>query len=351
MRMSLLTAAATAALGCTLMAAQAQESDRSGQAPAAEAIQPRSVKTQSFRAPTPSGQSTPEAGTDSGGNKTAATKRADVQPRSTSQRTVRAQHQRVATRHHPRSAQARASRTHRPATTGQAARISSADVQNRSRPRVAQATTAAPRDVGSRTTVTGDRIALTEPVVMSLNAAFTDYIARMNVWTRAPWEFSATVGATVPGWVQVYGVPSEIVAIDPDFAGNEFVVVGDDIVILQPASRRIVATISRTSNTAVAMVYTAPSTTGSAPLPEERVRLTRAQIATIRTVVRDRTCRYERRADFFVGSPMPAAAPVCAFPARVVAAVPEIGDYRYVTRRNAVVVIDPDSDRVVTVLR
>jgi hypothetical protein len=109
--------------------------------------------------------------------------------------------------------------------------------------------------------------------------------------------------------------------------------------------------ISRTSNTAVAMVYAAPSTTGLAPLPEDRVRLTRAQIATIRTVLRDRACRYERSADFFIGSLLPAAAPACAFPARVVAAVPEIGDYRYVTRRGAVVVVDPGNDRVVTVLR
>jgi len=257
--------------------------------------------------------------------------------------------------------QQRALRTRRLTTTGQAtgqatyqatARISSADLPSRPRAQYAQAVTVERGPAGP-----GDRIALTELVVMSLNAAFADYIVRMNVWTRAPWEFSATVGATVPGWVQVYGVPTEIVAIYPEFIGDEFVVVGDDVVVLEPVSRRIVAMISRTSNTAVATVYVPPSTTGSlttglAPLPEERVRLSRAQIVIIRTVLRDRAaCRYERPADFFIGSLMPAAAPVCAFPARVVAAVPDIGDYRYITRRNAVVIVDPGNDRVVTVLR
>ena len=197
---------------------------------------------------------------------------------------------------------------------------------------------------------------LTEPQAARLNAAFAEYIVRMNVWSRPPWEFPATVGATVPRWVQVYGVPTEIVAVYPEFAGNDFVVVGDDVVVMEPASRRIVAMISRNRNAAVVVLAEPPSTTGSsttglAPPPEARVRLTRTQIATIRTDLRDRACRYEQRADFTVGGLMPATAPVCAFPQRVIAAVPDIGDYRYITRRNAVVVVDPGNDRVVTVLR
>ena len=50
-------------------------------------------------------------------------------------------------------------------------------------------------------------------------------------------------------------------------------------------------------------------------------------------------------------SVVPGTAPLCDFPERVIAAVPDIEGYRYVTRRNAVVVVDPDSDRVVSVIR
>jgi hypothetical protein len=223
--------------------------------------------------------------------------------------------------------------------------VSSDTLPGRARPQYAQATTVIPAAPPPAA-----RIVLTEPQVTQLNAAFTGYITRTNVWSRPPWEVAATVSGTVPAWIQVYGMPAEIVAIYPEFAGRQFVVIGDDIVVLDPSTRRIVAMISRVSNTAV--LETPPSTTGVAvDSPDERVRLTRAQIATIRTVLRDRGCRYDRSAGFFIGSVVPTAASICAFPERVVTAVPDISGYRYITRRNAVVVVDPATDRVVTVLR
>jgi hypothetical protein len=48
---------------------------------------------------------------------------------------------------------------------------------------------------------------------------------------------------------------------------------------------------------------------------------------------------------------VPGTAPLCDFPERVIAAVPDIEGYRYITRRNAVVVVDPASERVVSVVR
>ena len=36
------------------------------------------------------------------------------------------------------------------------------------------------------------------PPRTSLSAGFNEYITRMNIWTRPPWEIPATVGATVP---------------------------------------------------------------------------------------------------------------------------------------------------------
>lgn len=340
MRMVLLTAAAAAALASALMAAQAQQGEQ------APTIQPRAVPTETIRRPAPPDQPAAQPTTDSRGNESAATDRPSVQQPSATRRTARTQRQRAVERHRARIAQQRAVRARKPVTTGQAARTSSVVVPSRPSTQYAQATI-----VDRSAARPGDRIVLTEPQITSLNAAFTDYIGRMNVWSRPPWDVPATVGATVPGWIQVYGVPAEIVALYPDFAGEQFVVIGDDIVVIEPVTRRIVAMISRTSNTAV--LETPPSTTGVAVAspPEERVRLTRPQIATIRTVLRDRSCRYERPAGFFIGSLVPSTAPVCAFPERVVAAVPDIADYRYITRRGAVVVVDPADGRVVTVLR
>jgi hypothetical protein len=107
--------------------------------------------------------------------------------------------------------------------------------------------------------------------------------------------------------------------------------------------------LSRTSGAYVAE-RTLSSTTGVAPR-EDRVRLSRAQIVAIRTVLQQRGCRYGRRAAFVIGDLVPGTAPLCDFPERVVAAVPDIEGYRYVLRRNAVVVVDPATDRVVSVVR
>jgi hypothetical protein len=336
-----LPAAIVAALASVLTAAQAQER----QAPASdtaqffspEPLQPRSVPTQSFR-------------------------RQVEQPREVEQASPQPVPKQASQK--PATQRQASRKRNRPVTTGQATprassvtrrassatrRVSSVSRPSRALPQYAQARPA------ERAAVTREAIILpSEPQRASLSAGFDQYITRMNIWTRPPWEFPATVGGIVPGWVQVYGVPSEIVAIYPAFAGSEFLVVGDDVVILEPGSRRIVAMLSRTSGAYVAERVAPPlttvSTTGLAPA-EDRIRLSRGQIATIRTVLRQRECRYARPADFFIGSVVPSTAPFCDFPERVIAAVPDIEGYRFITRRNAVVVIDPADDRVVSVVR
>ena len=323
MRALWLTAVAVAALASVATAAEAQESSHSRQAPGGaaqspppEALQPRPVQTQSFRR--------------------------DAEPDT------------------PQTAQAQSVRK-RSATTGQSTRQATRQV-TRQVTRKATARTSSVRRTSRPLPLyaqarSAERAAVVREVIVSpagpprasLGAGFSAYITRMNIWSRPPWEIPATVGATVPVGIQVYGVPTEIVAIDPAFAGAQFVVVGDDVVILEPDSRRIVAMLSRTSGAYVAERM-APATTGLAP-PEDRVRLNRAEVAAIRTVLRQRECHYPRPADFFVGGPVPGAARLCDFPERVIAAVPDIEGYRFVTRRNAVVVVDPASDRVVSVIR
>lgn len=218
-------------------------------------------------------------------------------------------------------------------------------------------------------------IVLSEAQLARVSYGFDRYITRMNIWSMGPWEFPATVGGVVPSWVNVYGVPAELAVLDPALSGREFIVVGDDVVVLEPVSRRIVAMVSRRTGaglmaraelpppvvvappavverrTVVAPTTTIVETTGAAtPVEEYRIRLTRNQVMTIRSVLRDPACRYDRRSDFFVGDLVPAAAPLCDVPDRVVAVVPDMSGYRYITR-GAAIVVDPDTDRVVSVIR
>ena len=177
MRRLLLTAATAAALASALMAAQAQEA---GAPPSqSNTVEPRSVKTETIRRTDPSGQTSGQtngqasgqAATGSQGNNTATADKQTAKPSSTARRTTRVQRHRVATRHHVRPVQQRASRvrTSSIVTTGPATRrVSNEPLPVGARPRYAEAT------VVERVAVAPDRIVLTEPQVTQLNAAFTD---------------------------------------------------------------------------------------------------------------------------------------------------------------------------------
>jgi len=56
-------------------------------------------------------------------------------------------------------------------------------------------------------------------------------------------EFPLELGAAVPRSVRLYTLPPEIVEIVPEYSGYDYVLVGDDIVIIDPDSHEIVAVI------------------------------------------------------------------------------------------------------------
>jgi uncharacterized protein DUF1236 len=56
-------------------------------------------------------------------------------------------------------------------------------------------------------------------------------------------QFSVTVGAVVPRSVHVEVLPPEIVEIVPEYQGFDYVLVGDEVLIIDPGSLQIVAVI------------------------------------------------------------------------------------------------------------
>jgi len=56
-------------------------------------------------------------------------------------------------------------------------------------------------------------------------------------------QFSVSVGVVIPSSVRIVVLPPEIVEIVPQYAGFDYVVVGDEIVIIDPGSLLIVAVI------------------------------------------------------------------------------------------------------------
>src|SRR4029079_19247576 len=57
-------------------------------------------------------------------------------------------------------------------------------------------------------------------------------------------NFSINVGNVVPRTVHFYPVPVEIVEIYPQWRGYNFILVNDEIIIIEPSSYKIVAVIA-----------------------------------------------------------------------------------------------------------
>jgi hypothetical protein len=174
---------------------------------------------------------------------------------------------------------------------------------------------------------------------------FSSRIDGMNVRPLSRTNISVSIGAAVPRSVTLYDVPRDVVTVYPQYRGHKFVVVDDEIVVIAPGSRRIVATMPRGGRHAVS---SASRTTG---MREGGVRLSQSQRELIRTtIMRDPDCRFEQRLDFSIGLPLPRTVQVCEFPARLVSEVPEMESYRFVVRGDEIVVVDPREYQVIDVI-
>ena len=57
-------------------------------------------------------------------------------------------------------------------------------------------------------------------------------------------QFSTTVGGVIPATVHLYRLPVSIVEYVPQYRDYEYILVGDEILIVDPRTLRIVAVIA-----------------------------------------------------------------------------------------------------------
>jgi Protein of unknown function (DUF1236) len=179
-----------------------------------------------------------------------------------------------------------------------------------------------------------------------VSTAFSQTVERMNVRPLSRSEVSVSVGGVLPRSVRALDVPADIVRINPEFRGHKFVVVEDEIVIVEPRSYRVVAMLPRSGRQAAAR-----STTGIGSV-EARLRIAPEKRRFIRDIVfleRERICRYEE-IDPVPGVTVPRTVRVCEFPQELIEEVPEIRSYRFVVRDRHILLVDPAEYRVVDVI-
>jgi Protein of unknown function (DUF1236) len=150
-------------------------------------------------------------------------------------------------------------------------------------------------------------------------------------------DFKIRMGSAIPETVEIRELPSEVVVDYPQFRGYDFVVVQDQIVIVDPRSREVVEVLGGPEGRAAAE-------------SEPRRRFTREQDDLIRNHLhRDRSARFEFNENAM--RTIPDTVALEPLPDEVVSIVPDFDGYRYfVDNNDHIIVVDPRTHEVVEVI-
>jgi hypothetical protein len=165
--------------------------------------------------------------------------------------------------------------------------------------------------------------------------------------TTSPAQTSVNVNVNIneplSGNVELIPLPPSVVAIVPEYRGYDYVVVHDDIVIVQPSTRKVVEVIHRGGETRA--------------MREEgghrhRLTLSQSQQRLIRdTVTREHLPEAQIGEQFSYGVTVPPDVTLEPVPQPLIAQIPMIEQYRmFVIGGDRIVLVDPDTREVVDVI-
>jgi hypothetical protein len=185
------------------------------------------------------------------------------------------------------------------------------------------------------------RVHLNERQRTRISASF----ARLNVRPVTHVNFAISIGTVVPARLRLDIVPSEIVAIVPEYRGHYFMVVQDEIVIVHPRTRRIVAVLPYDVGAgATAAATPAATASSSVALSDDQRRVIR------RTIVTRETTAVAPAEEIVVGERVPETVIVREFPETIYQTVPAVRSYRYMVRGGQIYLIDPTERRVIEII-
>lgn len=164
-------------------------------------------------------------------------------------------------------------------------------------------------------------------------------VARLDVRPLTHVNFSASVGTVVPRDVQLSTLPADVVEIVPQYRGYSFVLVKDEIVIVEPSSYKIVAVLP----------YTGRSTAAAPTRERSKVSFSDRDRDVIRKHTRSegRTTGSAVRTEIRIGERVPESVEIEAFPDEVYRESPSLREYRYIHRDNRTYVVEPHERRVI----
>lgn len=171
-------------------------------------------------------------------------------------------------------------------------------------------------------------------------AKINDVITRGKVEPINNVNFSLSVGVDVPSTVTVRPLPSSIVEIVPEYRGYDYIVVREEIVIIEPRTRKIVTVVHRGGG---ASVGTRSSSTRIALTPDRRKLIKQ-------TLIRTTSRPSQPSVRLTVGAEVPQSYEIREFPTEIVRESPELKEYEYVVVEENVFVVDRRDRRVIEII-
>ena len=152
-------------------------------------------------------------------------------------------------------------------------------------------------------------------------------------------NINVDVGRNLPNNVRLRPVPREIVEINPRYREYDYVVVRDEIVIVEPRTRRVVQIISSDGSHGGARMVR---------LDNRQRDMVRRDIMRSRTASRrDQDFNFDLRE----GVEIPDRVALQRFPEEVWREVPDLRDIRYIIVRDDIVLVDPGTREIIEIIR
>ncbi|WP_256805771.1 DUF1236 domain-containing protein [Bradyrhizobium sp. Bra64] len=171
-------------------------------------------------------------------------------------------------------------------------------------------------------------------------------ISHLNVQPLTNVNFSLSVGTVVPRDIRLQPLPAEVVEIVPQYRGYNFVLVKDEIVIIEPSTYKIVTVLPYSGRSTAA----APARTEQRKVTfSDRDREVVRKHAKARPVEREKrvTTGSSVRTEIRTGERVPEGVEIEAFPEEVYRDAPTLREYRYINRDSRTYIVEPRERRII----
>jgi hypothetical protein len=171
-------------------------------------------------------------------------------------------------------------------------------------------------------------------------------ISHLNMRPLTNVNFSLNVGTVVPRDVQLSTLPPDVVEIVPQYRGYSFALVKDEIVVVDPATYKIVTVLPYSGQSTATTTTTRER---SASKFSDRDREVIRKHAKTRTEGRSerQTTGSTARSEIHVGDRVPESVEVEEFPSTVHRDAPDLREYRYIHRDTRTYVVEPSERRII----